>query len=302
MTLAVAGLAGAQSMYKYRGENGEWIYTDRPPERADVAEMRALGTGQDLSGVAVSDAFDGNALTVRARNRFYAPVEIALEFEKIAGVEFPDPDLELVWVIPPRSERVLVTLASLESPVPPRVVYRYEWLPGDPAATPDAAYNYRAPFAVGSSHPVTQAYPDNATHQTPDSYYAVDFAMPEGTDVFAARDGIVFDVASNNFSGGTDVQKYADLANIVRILHDDGSFSVYAHLSWDSIRVRPGDRVTAGQYIADSGNTGFSSGPHLHFAVQHNTGADIASLPVGFRGPDGARIVPQSGTDLTAYP
>jgi len=302
MTMPPAGFAGAQSMYKYRGESGEWIYTDRPPERQDVTEVRELETGAGLSGFSVTDRYDGAAIEVIADNRFYAPVEVALAFATIEGVEFPDPDQELRWVVPARTEFVLVRLANLENPTPPRVVYQYEYLTGDPAATPDTAFNYRAPFAAGSRHAITQAYPDNATHQTPDSYFAVDIAMPVGTDVVAARDGVVFDVASKNYEGGTDARKYADLANIVRILHDDGSFSVYAHLSWDSIRVQPGDRVAAGQYIADSGDTGISSGPHLHFAVQHNTGSEIASLPVGFRGPDDSRIVPRSGNELTAYP
>ena len=132
--------------------------------------------------------------------------------------------------------------------------------------------------------------------------YAVDLAMPVGTDVVAARDGIVFDVASNNFKGGVDRSEYAELANIVRILHDDGSYAVYAHLNWNSIRVRPGERVRAGQYIADSGNTGFTSGPHLHFAVQRNVGMRVDSMRVSFRGPNESRITPASGNMLTAYP
>ncbi|MCH6552723.1 MAG: M23 family metallopeptidase, partial [Acidobacteria bacterium] len=67
--------------------------------------------------------------------------------------------------------------------------------------------------------------------------------MPVGTDVVAARGGIVFEVASNNFRGGLNLQRDGRSANIVRILHDDGTFAIYAHLNWNSIRVRPGDRV-----------------------------------------------------------
>ncbi|MGB5690717.1 MAG: M23 family metallopeptidase, partial [Woeseiaceae bacterium] len=100
---------------------------------------------------------------------------------------------------------------------------------------------------------------------------------------------------------GPDADLYADLANIVRVLHDDGTFAVYAHLNWNSIRVNPGERVHAGQYIADSGNTGFSSGPHLHFAVQRNVGMFVESLPVTFRGPGDSSINPRSGMTLAAY-
>lgn len=88
----------------------------------------------------------------------------------------------------------------------------------------------------------------------------------------------------------------------MRILHDDGTIAVYAHLNRNSIRVRPGERVRAGQYIADSGNTGLSSGPHLHFAVQRNAGMRIEALPVEFEGPNSRSIVPATGNVLTAYP
>jgi murein DD-endopeptidase MepM/ murein hydrolase activator NlpD len=136
---------------------------------------------------------------------------------------------------------------------------------------------------------------------TPDSYHAVDFAMPIGTDIHAARGGIVFDVASTNFRGGTDPERDLIAANLVRILHDDGTFAVYAHLNWNTIRVKPGDQVARGQYIADSGNTGFSSGPHLHFAVIRNRGQGLESVPVVFRGPDGGTISPQAGRPLVAH-
>ena len=102
-------------------------------------------------------------------------------------------------------------------------------------------------------------------------------------------------------SGGLDLSRDGQSANIVRILHDDGSIALYAHLNWNSIRVKPGDKVRAGQYIADSGNTGFTSGPHLHFAVQRNAGLKIESMPVVFRGPNAGQVVPATGNALSSY-
>ena len=88
---------------------------------------------------------------------------------------------------------------------------------------------------------------------------------------------------------------------MVRILHDDGTYAIYAHLNTNTIRVKPGDRVERGQYIADSGNTGYSSGPHLHFAVVRNVGLRVESVPVTFLGANSVTVIPASGNLLTAY-
>ena len=300
--LLVGNLAAAQTMYKYRGDNGEWIYSDRPPD--DGRDTQSLDAGSRVAppGLSVTHTFTGSGLRFVARNTFYAPVEVALVFDDITGVEYPHPDDDRLWILPPRSQQVLLELPALGDMEVPSVDYRYVYLPGDPSVEPAGDATYRVPYAVGTAHPVSQTYPVSDTHRTRDSMYAVDFAMPVGTDIVAARDGVVFDVASTNFKGGPDEDQYADLANLVRILHDDGTFAVYAHLNWNTIRVRPGDRVTAGQYIADSGNTGFTSGPHLHFAVQRNLGMRIESLPVTFRGADGQPVQPETGMQLTAYP
>jgi murein DD-endopeptidase MepM/ murein hydrolase activator NlpD len=172
---------------------------------------------------------------------------------------------------------------------------------GDPAAVHSPERSYRAPFAVARMHRVSQAYPDTITHTTLDAAYAVDIAMPIGTDVYAARAGVVIDAASTNYRGGLDPTQEGAAANVIRILHDDGTYAIYAHLNWNTIRVRPGDVVERGEYIADSGNTGFSTGPHLHFAVIRNADMRLVSVPVTFEGPNGIRIVPEVGTDLTAY-
>jgi murein DD-endopeptidase MepM/ murein hydrolase activator NlpD len=300
--LLFSGVLAAQTMYKYRGENGEWIFSDRPPAGNQEAEIRSINSRGTRSGLAVTYTFDGSGVTLTARNQFYAPVEVAIEFESIENVEYPPSGHPLRWQVPARSELLLLELPSLGDPVTPTVLYRYEYLPGDPSARHAGGVNYRAPFAAGASYPITQTYPDSVTHLTRDSMYAVDIAMPVGTDIVAARGGVVFDVASTNFKGGPDVDEYADLANLVRILHDDGTFAVYAHLNWNTIRVQPGDRVKTGEYIADSGNTGFSSGPHLHFAVQRNMGMRVESLPIAFRGADGADVMPATDQLLTAYP
>ena len=147
---------------------------------------------------------------------------------------------------------------------------------------------------------MTQAPPVAITHRDLASRNAIDIAMPVGTPVHAARDGRVINIAHRFFRGGLQPEVSGE-ANFVQILHDDGTTAIYAHLQMDTIRVRPGQTVRRGEYIANSGNTGYSGGPHLHFGVVRNAGFRSESVPVTVAGPGGASVVPRTGSLLTAY-
>lgn len=299
--LLVGATALAQTLYKYQDENGEWIFTDMPPEDQQAAETRELPTGSKPPSVSVSTRIVDREFQFIAKNDYYAPVEIVLALDGLTNVAHPTSGQVMRWIVDPRSEMTLLGLPTTGTDPEPAARFRFVSLFGDPRSHHDPPRPYRAPFPVAASYNITQAYPYGVTHDTADSRYAVDIAMPVGTDIHAARGGIVFEVASTNFRGGTDPDRDAASANIVRILHDDGTHAVYAHLNWNSIRVKPGDIVERGQYIADSGNTGFTSGPHLHFAVLRNVGMRIESVPVVFEGPDSRGIEPAMGQVLTAY-
>ncbi len=301
LSLLVTGEGGAQALYKYRGENGEWIYTDRAPEQETPVEVRELPTGMADPTVTVSDETSNGQFHIIARNEYHVPVELILAPDSLDNLAFPPPNQQLRWVVPPLNQSLLMQLAVVEDNLPASAEYRYVWLLGDPASQHTPAVPYRAPFAIARGFKISQAFPTGITHLTPESYYAVDVAMPVGTDIYAARAGTVFEVASTNFRGGLDPDRDLDTANLVRILHEDGTYAVYAHLNWNTIRVQPGDKVERGEYIADSGNTGFSSGPHLHFAVIRNKGLRLESVPVVFEGPNNSEIVPETGNGLIAY-
>ena len=67
--------------------------------------------------------------------------------------------------------------------------------------------------------------------------------------------------------------------------------AVYGHLLQHSIGVKPGQWLPAGAVIAQSGNSGYSHGPHLHFAIQINTGMQLQSVPFRMRDGDGSVLV-----------
>jgi hypothetical protein len=299
--LLLSDHASAQALYKYRGADGEWMYTDRPPADQREVEIRTLKTGQAQPAVTVFHRLVGRQIRLFAKNDFYAPVELDLTIDELRNLALPPPNQPFRFVLTPKSETLLFTLNALVDSAAPYVAYHYQYLPGDPDSQHQPGGLYRAPFAAANSHVISQAFPYAITHMTADAHYAMDIAMPIGTHIYAARGGTVFEVASNNYRGGLDPDKDMEAANLIRILHDDGTYAVYAHLNWNTIRVEPGDAVERGEYIADSGNTGFSSGPHLHFAVIRNAGMRPVSVPIMLEGPNFSEIAPSMGNTLTAY-
>ncbi|NLS97800.1 MAG: M23 family metallopeptidase [Planctomycetaceae bacterium] len=138
---------------------------------------------------------------------------------------------------------------------------------------------YSLPYAPGATFQVGQGYLESPTHE---NQYAIDWGMPEETPIHAARAGLVVEaVDSFSKSGMTDDLK--DKGNYLRILHDDGSRALYYHIAQNGAKVKVGQRVEEGQWIALSGNTGFSAVPHLHFAVEAPAGGQHATVPVLFK-------------------
>jgi murein DD-endopeptidase MepM/ murein hydrolase activator NlpD len=158
----------------------------------------------------------------------------------------------------------------------------------------DDGYLYRLPYAEDASFPIIQGYDAKLSHRGAERF-TLDFGMPIGTPVHAARDGVVVLVEDSHDSGCAREQ-CAGFANFVVVLHSDGTTGEYFHLERGSVQVRPGEDVARGQWLARSGNTGFSTAPHLHFGV-YRTGRDRSteSLAVRFRTRSGAIGTPRSG-------
>ncbi|MBP7049445.1 MAG: M23 family metallopeptidase [Phycisphaerae bacterium] len=177
--------------------------------------------------------------------------------------------------------------------------YSFRWTKGSIDAKHDPRTLYRLPFETGHTYRVCQGYNGRFSHRGLDQY-AVDFAMPEGTTVCAARDGVVVDVKETSNTGGPEV-KYKRDSNYVSIAHADGTIGEYHHLQFEGVLVEIGDPIAAGQPIARSGNTGYSSIPHLHFGVYSAANAErMQSHPIALSTAEGIVTDPRPPRAYTA--
>ena len=159
---------------------------------------------------------------------------------------------------------------------------------GDPDVNPDLNYIYFIPYEEGTSHMINQGYNGRISHRGW-IRYSLDFSMWVGTPVCAAREGIVVDVKQDSSFGGFRF-RYLNNANYVTVYHKDGTFSEYVHLMKNGSLVNIGDVVHKGQIIGFSGNTGFTTGPHLHFMVFKAVTMGRETIPTIFLGPNNSRI------------
>ena len=281
----------AKNIYKYQDENGIWHFTDRAPSE-EVEFETVYMEREPEPRIKIRQEGRKESPVYMLYNDFWGPVEVELRFEEAVNV-LSEPALPARFIIPAQTEQTLVGIGPLDE----RRGFSYRLglssVPGRPIRQPVEGMVVLPPFSSAEEFPVSQGFLGDKTHNTPDSTYAVDIAMPVGTAIHAVRSGTVMDVEADFNRGGTDFKKFADKANHVRVLHKDGTMALYAHLDLASVSVRPGARIRAGQQIARSGNTGFSSGPHLHFAIQQNTGLQLISVPFQFRTPDGAATIPK---------
>jgi murein DD-endopeptidase MepM/ murein hydrolase activator NlpD len=190
-------------------------------------------------------------------------------------------------------------LAPIKPDAPWDYSYTDAFTIGSLTAVHDDTEVYALPYAPGTAFRVTQGYHGNFSHTGPDEY-AIDWKMPVGTPVHAARGGVVVKSKDDSDLGGPD-RKYERCANVVLVQHSDGTIGIYAHLKHGGNKVKVGDKVAVGDLLGLSGNTGFTSGPHLHFSVfKARSGRERLSLPVKFRTAESVGLTLVSGQSYKA--
>lgn len=167
--------------------------------------------------------------------------------------------------------------------------YRYYTTIGTNKAKHDDNYSYELPYEKNLNVKVNQGFNSTFSHQG-EFKYSIDFDLDEGSKVFASREGIVVDIKDNS-NKGCSFKECANDGNFILIKHDDGTYAGYVHLKYKGSFVKVLDKVKKGQLIGLSGNTGWSSGAHLHFWVYKTIdGKTRESIPVRFDTNEGKKI------------
>lgn len=283
MLACVALGAHAGKVYRWVDKNGIVHYGDRPPAEAaqNGARVKVIPVRAEPGAMArLRLEREEGASLAYADNTVQGPVEVLLKFTRNVNTR-GEPALPARATVPANATVLLSRLMPSQAGTA-EFGLAMDVVPGDPRARPQDV-DYLLPIPKERLR-IEQGFNGPFSHSDTQNRFAIDFRAPQGTPVFAARGGTVMQVESDFDKAGLDLEKYGGRANYVRILHDDGTMGLYAHLRTEGVLVRAGQRVRAGQKIGLSGNTGFTSGPHLHFAVQVNRGMKLESIPFRMAG------------------
>lgn len=221
-------------------------------------------------------SYNGPDVILSVRNTGFCPYTIVLTCE-LTNMTSSVP-LPLRVVVQPSKKTT--TLARL-TPMPGRpshYSFNYRYYLGNSMVAPTTEYVYSLPFEEGKEYTVIQSNNGSFSHM---NKQAIDFQMPENTVVCATRNGVVVELRQDSNSGCPDVS-CKDQGNYITVYHQDGSYASYVHFRQNGSLVQLGQQVAKGEPIGYSGNTGWSSGPHLHFEVDAPSETERISLPVTF--------------------
>lgn len=236
---------------------------------------------------------DGVVVLV-AENANRYTVTLNIKIKKLKNYTLDRPK-EYITEIAPRSKQEIMHLHIKDRSKRSQVSWSYGWVMGSSKAHHDNSFLYVLPFKKNSSVIVSQGFNGKSTH-TGNSKYAVDFVADVGTPIYAARGGMVVATEDSFNKAGFD-KSFGKYANYIVIEHVDKTLGKYYHLKQGGVHVNLGQYVSKGQFIGYSGNTGYSSGPHLHFGV-YTVGADKksdVSLPIKFITNIGVVDAPKKG-------
>lgn len=289
-------------IHRYHDANGMVHYIDNQTYTAKPLPASGQEQAFNRDGVLVRvvEKPDGHYFFVL--NRLTTVVELSFRFSRQHNVTIPLAMQQVLTL--PATEELYVGKLSAQAAGDWRYHHEFSYrggagvkasgldarsisLPDDFAdnkrvASYFSAHHYLASPVTGR-YRIAQGFNGDFSHNKLSNRYALDIALPVGTPLYATRDGVVM-AAVDTHTGGGLAPQYRGKSNHLRLRHADGTMTLYAHLQAGSLRVRRGDRVKVGQRVASSGNTGYSSGPHLHLALQIDKAGRRESIPFTLQG------------------
>ena len=251
----------------------------------------AYSTCQD-EWVCIDNIGNGDSIELRARNLQDFPLTYTLQVESDSYLV--DGAKSVTRTLRPLQAESAMVLHLLDGKRVDDYQWKLDWAIGVYDANHDDDHLYAFPYAPGRSFRIMQGFGSRFSHAGIEEF-ALDFEMPVGTPVHAARSGVVASVQESN-SFGCFESGCGRHANYIVVLHGDGTTGEYYHLQQDGVFVVAGDSVARGQLIGLSGNTGYSASPHLHFAVYRATNdGETQSVPIRFQSEIGVISRPRSG-------
>lgn len=223
---------------------------------------------------------------IYADNDEFCPVSVKIQFDN-KNLSVKKEDRNRVFVLIPQEKRQLLTSATfIQKNVSTLLKFDTKVQIGDHNIRQyDKDHLYDLPFPKGNTYLLSQGYFGKFSHSM---YNALDFTMPEGSEITAMRDGIVIRVVKKH-SRGCKMANCKKYNNYLLVYHEDGTIAEYVHFRKNGTELNPGDRVEKGQVIAYSGDTGFSSGPHLHVSIFLQRIENRESIKTKFRIDDGSK-------------
>ncbi|WP_340153830.1 M23 family metallopeptidase [uncultured Marivirga sp.] len=233
-----------------------------------------------------------------ASNKEQVPYTVKINFQQLENLSSDSGEKSFIRTIPAQSSSVKVLeMRRIKEEKGTSFDFNFLFTIGDASLIVDENYPYLLPYKHGKRVRVGQGNNGAGTHK---GINAIDFNLEVGDSIYAARAGLVTEVKQDSDIGG-NAPKYEPYGNFIKVYHDDGTLGSYVHLVKNGSLVKKGDQITEGQLIGISGNTGWSSGPHLHFMVTQNRDFQNFTLPIKFLNYEDELFIPIESKSYYAF-